>query len=52
MWTDPKIMSNYHELWQSIATRANLPGSITHDHAREVHVRWRSLGKKAQAGRL
>lgn len=51
-WTPPAVHTNYGQLWLSIQARANLPGSIDQHQARVVHVRWRSLGKKAQAGRL
>lgn len=46
------IQSNYGDLWQSIASRTGGPGAISLDQARIVHVRWRSLGKLAKAGRL
>jgi hypothetical protein len=51
-WTEPKIHGNYGELWQSLLSRADLPGGIGIDRARQVHVHWRSLGKRATKGRL
>lgn len=47
----PPIHSNYGTLWLSLQARANAAG-IEHNHARTVHVRWRTIGKLAKAGRL
>ena len=51
-WTPPAVHTDYGQLWLSIQARASLPGGIDQWQARKVHVTWRSLGKKAQAGRL
>lgn len=51
-WTDPAIHTNYHTLRQSIMTKANLPGAVSHDQADKVDRYWRRIGKLAQAGRL
>lgn len=51
-WTDPAVHANYGTLRQSILTKANRPGAISHDQADKVDRYWRRIGKLAAAGRL
>lgn len=51
-WEPPAVHTNYGQMWQTILTATNRVGGPDVNHARTVHVRWKSLGKKAARGRL
>lgn len=50
-WTPPAIHTTYHELLQTLESRA-AAANIAPEQVQVVHRRWRSLGKLAAAGRL
>lgn len=51
-WNPPAVHRDYGQMWQTIKARTNLPGAIDESQARTVHVKWRSMGKRAEKGRL
>lgn len=51
IWKPPAIHSTYHELRQSLESRASA-ANIDANQVQVVHRRWRALGKLANQGRL
>lgn len=50
IWKPPAIHTTYHELRQSLESRA-AAANIDANQAETVHRRWRSLGKLVAKGR-